>query len=74
MLIKKDGIFRNIDQKDFGVFQAMGYEKVVVCSKKVEEPVLTQEVESEKTKVEEPVKELIEEPIVTPKSKKKKNL
>lgn len=61
MLIKKDGIYRTIDPKEFGIFQSMGFEKVVAEEQKVE-----------KVKVEKPVIE--EEPIVEPKPKKKKKI
>ena len=68
MLIKKDGIYRNIDTKEFGIWQAMGFEKVISEPVKVVEP--------EPTKEPEPiVEEMVEEPkeeIVVPKPKKKK--
>ena len=65
MQIKKDGIYRTIDSKDFGLFQQSGWEKVVT------EPI----VKSEPIKVEEPVVEQKTEPVeeeIMPKAKKKK--
>ena len=69
MLIKKDGIYRNIDTKEFGIWQAMGFEKVITEPLKVEE---IKEVEPEPIKEPEPIVE--EEPIVAPKPKKKKKV
>ena len=70
MKIRKDGIYRSIDSKDFGIFQKYGWEKVVV------EPVAEPKPIKEEIKIEEPiVEEVVEaEPIVEemPKSKKKK--
>lgn len=63
MLIKKDGIFRNIDAKEFGIWQQLGFEKVVNEPIKVVEP----KPVVEEAKVEEP-----EKVIELPKSKKKK--
>ena len=59
MQVRKNGIYKTISSSDFGIYQAMGYEKVVapVVAKKPE-PV----VEEKPVVVEEPVK--VEEPIV----------
>lgn len=74
MLIKKSGIFKTIDSKDFGIYQKQGWEKVIneplpkleeVKPKPIEEEIVTT-VENE-----QPIKEVAEE-IVIPKSKKKK--
>ena len=65
MKIRKDGIFKTIDSKDFGIFQTSGWEKVVV------------DVEPKKVKKSEPIveekNEIEEEPII-PKPKKKKKV
>ena len=76
MKIRKGGIFKTIDSKDFGIYQKQGWEKVIneplpkleeVKPKKVEEIVIEEE---------QPIKEVETEPIVEeiviPKSKKKK--
>lgn len=62
MKIKRDGIYKTIDSKDFGVFQKSGWEKVIT------DPIVEPEPIKEDVKVEEP------EPIVEemPKAKKKK--
>ena len=65
MLIRKDGIYRNVPANEFGIWQQAGFEKVI---------------KSEPTKVVEPepvVKEIEvaeEKPVIDelPKSKKKK--
>lgn len=67
MKIRKGGIYKTIDNKDFGIFQASGWEKVIIDI----------EPKKEKVKVKEPepvVKEVVEEPKIDelPKSKKKK--
>ena len=80
MKIKRDGIYKTIDSKDFGVYQKSGWEKVVAEPikelKQTKEPM---ETISEKAPlieagtgkvVEEP--EPIEEEVVIPKSKKRK--
>lgn len=41
MLIKKDGIYRNIDPKEFGIFQSMGFEKVV--TEPIKEEIIVEE-------------------------------
>ena len=75
MRIKRDGIFRTIDSKDYGIWQAMGFEKVVTKSVKVEEPKVEEptmaelELITEEIKIEEPKEE-----IVVPKPKKRKKL
>lgn len=70
MLVKKDGIYKTIDAKDYGVYQNSGWEKVVddvVPVKKaikVAEPIVNDEEEivvAEEPKIDE-----------LPKSKKKK--
>ena len=61
MKIRKDGIYKTIDAKDFGIYQAMGFEKVVEKSIKVAKP----EPEPIKEEVKVEVDEL-------PKSKKRK--
>lgn len=80
MKIKRDGIYKNIDSKDFGIFQKSGWEKVVVEPikelKQTKEPMETISkkaplIEADTGKVvEEP--EPIEEEVVIPKSKKRK--
>jgi len=64
MKIRKDGIYKTIDAKDFGIYQAMGFEKVVEKAIKVVKPEpepIVEEVKVEEEKVDE-----------LPKSKKKK--
>ena len=77
MLIKKDGIYRNIDATEFGIWQQMGFEKVVNETVKIEEPkvIEPEPIVEEQVAVEEPIVEesiVEEEPIVAPKPKKKK--
>jgi len=58
MQIKKDGIFRSIDSKDFGLYQVKGWEKVI------NEPLpKLEEVKVEPEVVDEPIAEVIDEPI-----------
>ena len=66
MKIRKDGIYKTIDSKDFGLFQQSGWEKVVV------EPIVEPKPIKKEVKIEEPTIE--PEPIVEemPKAKKKK--
>ena len=72
MQIKKDGIFRSIDSKDFGLYQVKGWEKVIneplpkleEVAPKVE-PVVEDEPIAEV--VDEPIEEIVDE---MPKSKK----
>ena len=83
MLIRKDGIYRKIDSKDYGLYQQMGFEKVITePTKELKETNEPMETIPEKAPlieagtgkvVEEPVvkAEPVEEEIV-PKSKKKK--
>lgn len=70
MKIKRDGIYKTIDSKDFGVFQKSGWEKVIT------DPIVEPEPIKEDVKVEEPIVEEVAEPepIVEemPKAKKKK--
>lgn len=76
MKIRKSGIYKQIDAKDFGIYQSTGWEKVIneplpkleeVKPKKVEEIIIEEE---------QPIKEVepepIEEEVVIPKSKKRK--
>lgn len=60
MQIRKDGIFKTIDAKDYGIYQSSGWEKVIADVKptKAPEPII---VEEEKPVIDE-----------LPKSKKKK--
>jgi len=59
MQIKKDGIFRTIDSKDFGIYQQSGWEKVIV------EPLpKLEDVKVEPVVEDEPIAEVVdEEPI-----------
>ena len=81
MLIKKSGIFKTIDSKDFGIFQLKGWEKVINEPlpkleevAEVAEPVVEDEPIAEV--IDEPIKEVVQdEPIEEvvdemPKSKK----
>lgn len=80
MKIKKSGIFKTIDSKDFGVYQKQGWEKVInEPLRKLEEVKVEPVVEDEpiaEVVDEEPIKEVIQdEPIdeivdEMPKSKK----
>jgi len=78
MQIKRGGIYKTIDSKDFGIYQSAGWIKVVKTevAKIVEEPIKEEEPVVEP--VEEPVVEeevpVVEEPVVTPKPKKKKSI
>lgn len=65
MQVKKDGIYKNIDAKDFGYYQGMGFEKVIV--EELQEPVIveTEPIITESVEETEPNEEL-------PKSKKRK--
>ena len=67
MKIRKDGIYRTIDSKDFGIFQKSGWEKVVDTPlPKLEE--VAPKVEPIKEVIQdEPVEEIVDE---MPKSKK----
>ena len=72
MQIKKDGIFRSIDSKDFGLYQVKGWEKVInEPLPKLEEgaPKVEPVVEDEPIAevVDEPIEEIVDE---MPKSKK----
>ena len=78
MLIKKSGIFKTIDSKDFGIFQLKGWEKVVAETQPIKEEVKVEPVIEDEPIVEvideEPIKE-VEQPIdeivdEMPKSKK----
>ena len=80
MQIKRSGIYKPIDSKDFGIYQQMGWEKVIAEPAKVVEPkpvieepkAIEPEPIVEEVKAEEPIIE--EEPRVAPKPKKKKNV
>ena len=83
MKIKRDGIYKTIDNKDFGVYQKSGWQKVVVEEPQKEPIKPKSEPIVEELKIEEPVIEEViepdqpfqeEEPIVTPKPKKKKKV
>ena len=70
MKIRKSGIFKTIDSKDFGVYQKQGWEKVI------NEPLpKLEEVKVEPVVEDEPIAEVVDEPIEEivdemPKSKK----
>ena len=70
MKIRKSGIFKTIDSKDFGVYQKQGWENVI------NEPLpKLEEVKVEPVVKDEPITEVIDEPIdeivdEMPKSKK----
>ena len=66
MKIRKAGIYRDIDHKDWGYYQAKGFEKVVDG----EEPVVAEDIAKEEPTVEETT---LEEPVVKPKKPKLKN-
>ena len=77
MRIRKGGIFRTIDSKDFGIWQKLGFEKVIVepVKETTVEPIIEEVPVAEV--VEEPVTEEVkveEAPVIDelPKSKKKK--
>jgi len=86
MKIRKGGVFTTIDSKDFGIYQRMGFEKVVndILPEPIEqkEPIKEIEVEIEEQPVEQSVVEqeeqgvepeiVIEEEFEKPKSKKRK--
>ena len=71
MKIRKNGIFKTIDAKDFGYWQAHGFEKVVIEPlEKLEDTKVEPVVEDEPIKEvvqDEPVAEIVDE---MPKSKK----
>lgn len=66
MKIRKNGIYKTIDSKDFGIYQKAGFEKVITDPfKKLEaEDNVKAEAETETEELEEIIDEL-------PKSKKK---
>lgn len=72
MHIRKGGIFKQIDSKDYGIWQKLGFEKVIEKS-------LPKLEEVEPEIIDEPIKEVIQdEPIEEivdelPKSKKRRN-
>ena len=80
MQIRKDGIYKTINAKDFGIYQAMGFEKVIVEPTKRElkpQGVDKMETINKPVPVIEAVKGIVEEPkeeIVVPKPKKKKKV
>ena len=58
MKIRKSGIFKTIDSKDFGIYQKQGWEKVI------NEPLpKLEEVKVEPVIDDEPIAEVIDEPI-----------
>jgi len=58
MKIRKGGIFKSIDNKDFGIYQAQGWEKVIV------EPLpKLEDVKVEPVIKDEPIEEVIDKPI-----------
>ena len=70
MLVRKDGIYKNISSKDYGLYQQMGFEKVITEPlpkleevAPIEEPVIQ----------EEPIKEVIEEEPIDEMPKPKRN-
>ena len=70
MKIRKGGIFKSIDSKDFGLYQKQGWEKVITEPLQkleevapIEEPVIQ----------EEPIKEIIEEEPIDEMPKPKRN-
>lgn len=78
MQIKKDGIFRTIDSKDFGIYQQSGWGKVIVeplpkleeakVESVIEDEPIAEVVDEEPIKeVEQPIGEIVDE---MPKSKK----
>lgn len=71
MKIRKDGIYKSIDSKDFGLFQQSGWEKVInEPLPKLEEVKVEPEIEDEPIKEvvqDEPIEEIVDE---MPKSKK----
>lgn len=82
MKIRKDGIFRTIDSKDFGYWQSHGFEKVIETTlPKLEDTKVEPVVEDEPIAevIDEPIKEVVQdEPIEEivdelPKSKKRRN-
>ena len=78
MKIRKGGIYKTIDSKDFGIFQKSGWEKVVIEPLKeleiTEEPMET--IPDEAPLIEAGSGEIVEEqPVeeeIMPKAKKKK--
>ena len=82
MKIRKGGIFKSIDPKDFGIYQRLGFEKVIEKTlPKLEDAKVEPVVEDEPIAevIDEPIKEVIQdEPIdeivdELPKSKKRRN-
>jgi hypothetical protein len=71
MKIRKSGIFKTIDSKDFGYWQAQGFEKVIEeVLPKLEEVKVEPEIKDEPIKEvvqDEPIEEIVDE---MPKSKK----
>ena len=70
MKIRKGGIFKSVDSKDFGLYQKQGWEKVVTEPlpkleevAPIEEPIVQ----------EEPIKEIIEEEPIDEMPKPKRN-
>ena len=84
MRIRKGGIYKQIDPKDFGIYQRLGFEKVIEKTlPKLEdiekEPEIVDEPIAEPVVIDEPIKEVVQdEPIdeivdELPKSKKRRN-
>jgi hypothetical protein len=81
MKIRKSGIFKTIDGKDFGVYQKQGWEKVInEPLPKLEEVKVEPEIKDEPIEEvidEEPIKEVVQdepiEEIVDEMPKSKKN-
>jgi len=77
MKIRKDGIYKTIDSKDFGLFQQTGWEKVIAEPtkelKETNEPIET--ISEKAPLIEAGVGKVVAEPVeeeIVPKSKKKK--
>ena len=73
MKIRKEGIYKTIDSKDFGIFQKSGWEKVIdEPLPKIEDVKVEPIVEDEPIKEvvqDEPIEEIVDE---LPKSKKRR--
>lgn len=78
MKIRKEGIYRTIDSKDYGIYQKSGWEKVIVDEKpkSVEKPkaeIVEQPKVVDKVAIEGEIEEKpVVEEVVVPKPKKKK--
>lgn len=73
MRIRKGGIYKQIDPKDFGIYQRLGFEKIIETTlPKLEDAKVEPVIEDEPIKEvvqDEPIEENIDE---LPKSKKRK--